>query len=279
MTHASLFSGIGGFDLAAEWMGWNNLFHCEWNPFGQKVLKHHFPNSISYNDITKTDFTIHSGSVDILTGGFPCQPYSTAGKRLGKQDERHLFPEMLRCIKEVKPRWVVGENVRGLVSWNEGLVFHEVYDDLEREGYEVQSFLIPAASVGAPHQRYRVWFVAYANDKGRSSRFREVQGENGEVSKWDDNAESSNSNSRYVANTYSRGLERGRFRQSDERNFWDSFPSKPPLCGGDDGLPRQLDSISFPKWRNESIKAYGNAIVPQVAHQIFKTIEEFEKLV
>jgi DNA (cytosine-5)-methyltransferase 1 len=289
MTHASLFSGIGGFDLAAEWMGWNNLFHCEWNPFGQKVLKHHFPNSISYNDITKTDFTIHSGSVDILTGGFPCQPYSTAGKRLGKQDERHLFPEMLRCIKEVKPRWVVGENVRGLVSWNEGLVFHEVYDDLEREGYEVQSFLIPAASVGAPHQRYRVWFVAYANDKGGSTRFREVQNENGKISKWNNDAESSDTNVKYVVSNSesigqeyaleNRELEGGRFRQSDERNFWDSFPSKSPLCGGDDGLPRELDGITFSKWRQESIKAYGNAIVPQVAHQIFKTIQEFEKLV
>jgi DNA (cytosine-5)-methyltransferase 1 len=289
MTHASLFSGIGGFDLAAEWMGWNNLFHCEWNPFGQKVLKHHFPNSISYNDITKTDFTIHSGSVDILTGGFPCQPYSTAGKRLGKQDERHLFPEMLRCIKEVKPRWVVGENVRGLVSWNEGLVFHEVYDDLEREGYEVQSFLIPAASVGAPHQRYRVWFVAYANDKGRSSRLREVQNKNGEISEWNNNAKSSNTNVKHnFSNSESIGqeyalengeLEGGRFRKSNQRNFWDSFPSKSPICGGDDGLPRELDNITFSKWRQESIKAYGNAIVPQVAHQIFKTIEEFEKLV
>jgi DNA (cytosine-5)-methyltransferase 1 len=319
MTQASLFSGIGGFDLAAEWMGWNNLFHCEWNPFGQKVLKHHFPNSISYNDITKTDFTIHSGSVDILTGGFPCQPYSTAGKRLGKQDERHLFPEMLRCIKEVKPRWVVGENVRGLVSWNEGMVFHEVYDDLEREGYEVQSFLIPAASVGAPHQRYRVWFVAYSNNKGRSTRFREVQSKNGEISKRNNNAELSNTNSRdasntngigggkdvrifdgesnefnqngktkYVSNSESIGqeyalenreLEGGRFRKSNQRNFWDSFPSKSPICGGDDGLPRELDGITFSKWRQESIKAYGNAIVPQVAHQIFKTIEEFEKLV
>ena len=335
MTHASLFSGIGGFDLAAEWMGWNNLFHCEWNPFGQKVLKHHFPNSISYNDITKTDFTIHSGSVDILTGGFPCQPYSTAGKRLGKQDERHLFPEMLRCIKEVKPRWVVGENVRGLVSWNEGMVFNEVCDDLEREGYEVQSFLIPAASVGAPHQRYRVWFVAYANDKGRSAGLREVQNKNGEIPEWNYNAKSSNTSIRNATNTKNCGcrrrdcekcsdgkwelfqneqgrsqmgskiegcsgewntitnsksigqeyalengkLEGGRFRQSDERNFWDSFPSKSPLCGGDDGLPRELDNITFSKWRQESIKAYGNAIVPQVAHQIFKTIEEFEKLV
>jgi DNA (cytosine-5)-methyltransferase 1 len=317
MNHASLFSGIGGFDLAAEWAGWNNVFHCEWNPFGQKVLKHHFPNSISYNDITKTDFTIHEGSVDILTGGFPCQPYSTAGKRLGKQDERHLFPEMLRCIKEVKPRWIIGENVRGLVNWNEGLVFQEVYDDLEREGYEVQSFLIPAASVGAPHQRYRVWFVAYANNKGGSARFREVQSENGKVSKWNNNAESCDTNSRnasntngiggredvrfingesnelnkngkaeYVSNTESIGqeyalenreLEGRRFRESNQRNFWNSFPSKSPICGGDDGLPKQLDGITFSKWRQESIKAYGNAIVPQVAFEIFKTINTFEE--
>ena len=120
MTHASLFSGIGGFDLAAEWAGWQNIFHCEWNPFGQKVLAHHFPNSKSYNDITKTDFSIHAGQIDVLTGGFPCQPYSSAGKQLGKADERHLFPHMLRCIKEVKPKWVIGENVRGLVSWGGG---------------------------------------------------------------------------------------------------------------------------------------------------------------
>ena len=166
MTHASLFSGIGGFDLAAEWMGWDNIFHCEWNPFGQKVLAHHFPNSKSYNDITKTDFSLHAGQIDILTGGFPCQPYSQAGKRLGKADERHLFPHMLRCIKEVKPKWVIGENVRGLVNWNGGMVFHEVCDDLEREGYEVQPFLIPAAGVNAPHQRQRIWFVAYCKDFG-----------------------------------------------------------------------------------------------------------------
>jgi DNA (cytosine-5)-methyltransferase 1 len=121
MTHASLFSGIGGFDLAAEWMGWHNEFHCEWNEFGQKVLKHHFPNSISYHDITKTDFTKHRGQIDVLTGGFPCQPYSTAGLRKGKADERHLFPEMLRAIKEIQPRWVIGENVRGLVSWGGGV--------------------------------------------------------------------------------------------------------------------------------------------------------------
>ena len=236
LTHASLFSGIGGFDLAAEWAGWENIFHCEWNPFGQKVLAHHFPNSKSYNDITKTNFSIHQGTVDVLTGGFPCQPYSTAGKRLGKADERHLFPEMLRAIKEIKPRWIIGENVRGLVSWNGGLVFDEVCADLESQGYEVQPFLIPAASVNAPHRRDRIWFVAfnsksvrnssfgefyerentkpfgvctndkqenvaYSNHKGRRSEFNDVSKENGEISEWNQDTEFSNSNSRNVTNS------------------------------------------------------------------------------
>jgi len=119
MRHGSLFSGIGGFDLAAEWMGWENVFHCEWNTFGQKVLHHYWPNAEQFTDITKSDFTKYANTIDILTGGFPCQPYSSAGKRLGKEDERHLWPEMLRCIREVKPRWVVGENVLGLVKTNQ----------------------------------------------------------------------------------------------------------------------------------------------------------------
>ena len=122
MTHGSLFSGIGGFDLAAQWLGWENIFHCEINPFCQIVLKYHFPNSIQHHDITKTDFTIYRGRIDVLTGGFPCQPFSVAGKQLGTEDDRHLWPEMLRVIREVAPEWIVGENVRGLVNWSGGLV-------------------------------------------------------------------------------------------------------------------------------------------------------------
>ena len=123
LTHGSLFSGIGGFDLAAEWMGWYNKFHCEWNEFGQKVLHHYWPEAECFTDITKSDFKKYYGKIDILTGGFPCQPYSSAGKRKGKDDERHLWPEMLRAIREIAPRFVVGENVRGLTNWNGGLVF------------------------------------------------------------------------------------------------------------------------------------------------------------
>ena len=272
MTHGSLFSGIGGFDLAAEWMGWQNIFHCEWNPFGQKVLKHYWPNAISYENICTTDFTVHRGQIDILTGGFPCQPYSMAGKRLGKADERHLFPEMLRCIKEIKPRWIIGENVRGLVSWNGGLVFHEVYDDLEREGYEVQSFLIPAASVNAPHRRDRIWFVAHSNNKRRSD---------GNDKKW---LNVKNANSlRQKRRLHEGQSENANGKQFSESNAWsiqpanwDNFPTEFPLRFRDDGLSNRLDSITFPKWRNESIKAGGNAIVPQVVYQIFKTIETYE---
>jgi len=176
MTHGSLFSGIGGFDLAAEWMGWQNVFHCEWNDFGQKVLKHYWPKAISYHDITKTNFTIHRGTIDIVTGGFPCQPYSMAGKRKGKEDERHLWPNMLRTISEIQPRWVVGENVFGLVNWSGGLVFHEVQADLEAAGYEVFPYVLPAAAVNAPHRRDRVWFVAYAKNYGCKQRGEGING-------------------------------------------------------------------------------------------------------
>lgn len=294
MTHASLFSGIGGFDLAAEWMGWENLFHCEWNPFGQRVLKHHFPNSISYNDITKTDFSIHRGQVDILTGGFPCQPYSSAGKRLGNEDERHLWPEMLRTIQEVQPRWVVGENVLGLTNWNGGLVFNEVQVDLEAKGYEVQAFILPACAKNAPHRRDRVWFVAYSNLHDDKRKIGNINAKEKRISKeyrkeYSPSREFSGTNIQDATNSYKIGFstkmgngelggELG-FTKRDEQNMWNSFPTQPPICGGDDGLPTELDSISLSKYRKESLMAYGNAIVPQVAYEIFKAINEFELMV
>lgn len=314
MTHGSLFSGIGGFDLAAEWMGWENKFHCEWNEFGQKVLKYYWPNAELFSDITKSDFTKYEGAIDVISGGFPCQPYSTAGKRLGKEDERHLWPHMLRTIQEVKPRWVVGENVRGLISWNGGLVFEEVQTDLEAAGYEVQPFLLPACGVNAPHRRDRIWFVAYSNNKGRGSGLGQVQKENGEVPQRNYNAEFSHTSS--WVTSYPNGARRQKFNTSsisrkknivggdalypnspskqgeyfaqkregqfdrsnsgNEFNNFKNFPTQSPICNGDDGLSNRLDSITFSKWRNESIKAGGNAIVPQVALQIFKAIQAYE---
>jgi len=294
MNHGSLFSGIGGFDLAAEWMGWNNTFHCEWMPFPRKVLSHYFPNSISYEDITKTDFSIHRGSIQILTGGFPCQPYSSAGKRLGKEDERHLWPHMLRVISEVKPTYVVGENVRGLTNWNGGMVFEEVCVDLESQGYEVQPILLPACSVGAPHRRDRIWFVASDTLRVRQherSRDNEEQPNKRRFDALNDTAENveygiaTDTNSsdnktrtqREVLEQSNRQASNG-FVNVECRNQWQNFPTQSPICGGDDGLPDKLDGITFSKWRNESIKGYGNAICPQVAYEIFKVIAEMDRL-
>jgi len=190
MTHASLFSGIGGPEIAAEMLGWENIFHCEINPFGLRVLEYWYPNSKSYEDITRTDFTEWRGRIDVLTGGFPCQPFSCAGKRGGASDDRYLWPEMLRAIQECQPAWVVGENVAGITSMveqgevvevgaqaslfgeedalrsyelRERYTIERICTDLERIGYEVQPVLIPACAVGAPHRRDRIFIIGYRN--------------------------------------------------------------------------------------------------------------------
>jgi DNA (cytosine-5)-methyltransferase 1 len=405
MIHFSLFSGIGGFEIASEWAGWNNYLSCDINEFGNKILNYYWPEAYHHKDIhtlnhqvindelTKRYGTDWRADDIILTGGFPCQPYSSAGKRLGKEDDRHLWPEMLRVIREIKPTWVVGENVLGLVNWNDGLVFNEVQADLEAEGYEVQAFVLPAASVNAPHRRDRVWFVAYSKSQGsrkqqsKNPRWQNrrsnnngtisnasdtyswrlegstkegrnceyVIGTNGittqtrnatDTSSFGCNDRSDNWEERYIsdderiteksksewqrrecrscetgATTSNPKSERSRKQQSanqrwEDRRFdndgtisdasdtngrrqsckkhwqkktrwiteegisdyWQNFPTQSPVCGGDDGLPTELDGITFPKWRNESIKAYGNAIVPQVAYQIFKAINEYKEI-
>lgn len=247
-----LFEGIGGFSLAARWMGWETLAWCEWNEFGQKVLRHHFPEAEGFGDIKKTDFTKYANRIDIITGGFPCQPYSTAGKRKGKEDERHLWPEMLRAIREVQPRYVVGENVRGIVTWNGGLVFDEVQADLEAEGYEVLPFLLPACAVNAPHRRDRIWFVAYSNRNGlhECNSDNEINSSKRRINALS-NINESNDN-RDVTDTFCKRLQRenkswcekrnignnlrGNFTRQCAENYWQSFPTKPPICGGDDGI-------------------------------------------
>jgi len=285
MNHGSLFSGIGGFDLAAEWMDWTNVFHCEWEEFPRKILNYHFPKSISYGDIKKTDFTVHRGQIDILTGGFPCQPYSAAGKRLGKEDDRHLWPQMLRAIREIQPRWVVGENVHGIVNWDGGLVFEEVQANLEAEGYEVQPFILGAASVNAPHKRDRVWFVAYSGCKYNfNTCTNRTMCKNCEDGSNCEEWLNAYSNSQRQVGSRDEGINLGKRKKRKQRlgkfcdikHQWEKCTTKPIICGLDDGISRELDSISFSKWRNESIKGYGNAIVPQVVYPIFKAIESYE---
>lgn len=201
-VHASIFSGFGAADLAATWMGWDNAFWCEIEDFPRTVLSYWFPQSIGYGNIKETDFTRWRGKIDVLTGGFPCQPFSVAGQRRGADDNRYLWPEMLRAIREIQPTWIIGENVNGIISMvqpgNESAVesqtslFEEdiketileqeyvvetVCRSLEREGYSVQPIVIPACGVEAPHIRYRVFFIAHRSDARIESVQRE--GKNG----------------------------------------------------------------------------------------------------
>ena len=159
-----LFSGIGGFSVGLEATGkFKTIAFCEKDKFCQKVLQKHWQGTEIYEDIRNIDGT--KIKADVITGGFPCQPFSTAGKRKGTEDDRYLFPEMLRIIKETQARWVVGENVQGIVNMSEGKVLQGIHNDLETIGYEVQSFIIPASSQGAWHKRNRVWIVAANTNK------------------------------------------------------------------------------------------------------------------
>jgi len=287
MTHGSLFSGIGGFDLAAEWMGWENVFHCEWNPFCQKILNHYWPKATSYHDITKTDFSIHRGRIDVLSGGFPCQPFSSAGEKKGTGDSRYLWPEMLRVIREVRPRWVLGENVYGLINWNGGVVLDTVCADLENEGFSVLPIVLPACSQNAPHRRDRIFIVAHAigvRDQGLQCELglagQGRQGGQGNEEAGDNDASDTNS-------LRQQGPGRsGKRGGTEEGGDWENYiafdgmgwPTEPPVRRANDGIPQGLDGITFSAWAQESIKAYGNAVVPQVVFQIFKSIQAYEDL-
>jgi len=160
-THLDLFSGIGGFALAAKWNGFRTVGFCDNEPYAQAVLKKHWPDVPCHKDIKELRGEPHAG-VTLLTGGFPCQPFSCAGKQRGKEDDRYLWPEMLRVIREAQPRWIIGENVAGIVN----MALDQVHTDLEAEGYEVESIIIPACGVDAPHRRNRVWIVANAKSGG-----------------------------------------------------------------------------------------------------------------
>jgi DNA (cytosine-5)-methyltransferase 1 len=291
MKHGSLFSGIGGFDLAAEWMGWENVFHCEWMEFPRKVLDYYWPNADSHIDICKTDFKKYANKIDILTGGFPCQPFSMAGKRKGTEDERYLWGEMLRAIQEIKPKFVIAENVFGITNIDGGLVFEQVCLDLEAEGYEVQPFIIPACAKNAPHRRDRCWFIAFKNTLHGGCLHGEFNQERAEVRQFgnvgtrssdgiylsEGDATNTNGTSTQCGNGEAkkgRKNQGGRIKPLGFNMEWEEFPTQSPICGGDDGLPTELDGIAFSKWRAESIKGYGNAIVPQVALELFQVIQK-----
>ena len=402
ITHASLFSGIGAPELAAFWLGWKNAFHCEISKFCNTILNYWYPNSIGYENIKKTDFSKWKGKIDVLTGGFPCQPFSSAGQRLGANDDRYLWTEMLRAIRQVQPTFVIGENVAGILSMvqpceavkvgittslfgenddiyrkEQQFIVETVCADLEREGYAVQPFVVPACAVGAPHQRDRVWFIARRNvptpsadtmHEGvlRRSRIDESQGKAQRIQERNEIQQSAKSDSvlRYAANSCNTGVESMRGRQTEilsagtsanatdrrdttqqksttttcegradkgkseaqraeriarnvpqarlavdsdgerwqevndddgqpegaqenesgaeqfggadcTQGWWRNFPTVAPVCRGNDGLSFDVSRLAIPftRWRQESIKALGNSMVPQVVLELFKVIE------
>ncbi|OGG65156.1 hypothetical protein A2Z56_02595 [Candidatus Kaiserbacteria bacterium RIFCSPHIGHO2_12_45_16] len=284
IIHYDLFAGIGGFSLALD-----TIFHdqeikhtfCEWEAFPTAVLKKHWPEGTFYGDIADlvTD-TQHQGleggqsnkaqghlgqcgrersdetqTLTILTGGFPCQPFSRAGRRAGTADDRYKWPEMFTVIQNLRPEWVIAENVRGLVDWDEGVVLEKTCTDLEREGYEVQPLIIPAVAVGALHRRDRVWIIANLGSKKL-----------------------------YGLPEPEKREEDRKIRYGDWDKNWQEVAAATCIHGIHNGLPRRLDGytvrgvrtnkITAAQYRKERLKACGNSIVPQVAMEIFAAIRE-----
>jgi DNA (cytosine-5)-methyltransferase 1 len=334
MRHGSLFSGIGGFDLTAQWMGWENVFQVEWDKWCQKVLAKNFPKTLRFGDIVEFNKMLQNGKIDcnsegnrwkvdknaeqiledskkqireygesfkegsevgcefgghgynrsginfrdsigridILTGGFPCQPFSHAGKRKGTDDSRYLWPEMLTTIRILKPSFVIGENVAGLVSMENGKTLERILSDLENEGYQTESFIIPACAVGAWHRRDRIWIIGintnhntircdngeYAIEKGskrRGESFNRYEGLDKDVS--DSNGQGSQ---RYGGLSECGGQWTSWTGSESLKGIWES---EPPVGRVASRVPGRVDRL----------KGLGNAIVPQVAFEIFKAIE------
>ena len=276
-TVIDLFSGIGGFALGLESTGYfKTIQFVENEKWCQKILNKNFPEVPIHEDIK----TYKGYAADVVVGGFPCQPFSIAGKGKATQDDRHLWPDMFRVIKETKPTWVIGENVRNIVSISEGMVLEQVYLDLESEGYEVQSFIIPAAAVNAPHQRYRTWIVAYSRRTLQSRAEFRKENENEIAKRYANQFERSSKTSVLdVADTDSKGLQSTEQHETYKRKtqtqfttakcfeergyYWEFEPNVGRVANG---IPNRVDRL----------KGLGNAIVPQIAYQIGKAIMEAE---
>lgn len=254
MKMLDLFSGIGGISLAADWAGIETAAFCEIEPFNQKVLNKHWPTVPIFSDIrtlTKKSLEergVDVGAIDVVGGGFPCQPYSIAGKRKGTEDDRDLWPEMFRIIEEVRPTWVVGENVANFVN----MELDRTLSDLESIGYKTRTFVLPACAVGAFHQRKRTFIIANSNSELWESLtvFPGVREESKrkKPQEWEQF---------FFINHGNNDIE---FREEDQSL----------LCRDDDGIPKELDV--------SRLKSLGNAVVPQQIYPFFEVIAKIEGL-
>lgn len=300
MTFGSLFAGIGGFDLGLERAGMACKWQVEIDPFCLKVLKKHWPDVPKHADIRKTG-GYNLERTDLICGGFPCQPFSVAGKQRGTSDDRYLWPEMLRVIQEIKPAWVVGENVPGLLNIDGGMVFDTVLSDLEAAGYETTTFIIPACAVDAPHRRDRLWIVANRERKGLE---RHRRSQNTRQAGWKDEGGHTGSSGDgfdgygYVADTGCQLLGEGNitrmetektkrascdiFNQSGGQGQVRQWPVEPAVGELVNGISDRLvrfrgrTAVGIPN-RVNKLKSLGNAVVPQVVEMIGRAIIEAEK--
>ena len=273
-----LFSGIGGFSLGLERAGFETVAFCEIDKYCRLVLQKHWKDIKIYNDvreITRQQYEQDGLELpEIITGGFPCQPFSVAGRQKGSRDNRYLWPEMFRIIKEFKPRWIIAENVRGIINIQDGVVFEGVHADLESQGYETQTFNIPAAGVGAPHRRERVWIVANSRCTIRgqqSTRNKESIGpETSQETKRSADSDSvarSSEREKIMANSkrvYVQGQHDGSGKEQSRRGGW--WEVEPNVGRVADGLPGRVHRL----------KGLGNSIVPQIAEEIGKAILKAE---
>jgi len=290
-THLDLFSGIGGFALAAKWNGYRTVGFCDNEPYAQAVLKKHWPEVPCHKDIREIRGELYAG-VTLLTGGFPCQPFSVAGKQRGKDDNRYLWPEMLRVIQEAKPAWIIGENVAGIVN----LALDQVCVDLEGQGYEVEPIIVPACAVDAPHRRDRCWIIAKYMADSVSLSERSAHGskewgcvrgrEDEDISQRNEMGCNSSDSSENVADT-----ESSQSRQQTKRQGREDTGRGGADCGGieDSGGEAVAERSGEAIWlaepnvgrvangipnRSHRLKGLGNAIVPQVASEIIRCINQ-----
>lgn len=290
MKLGSLFAGIGGFELAATWAGIEPVWSNEIDKFACKILKKNFDHEIIEKDIREIGKS-NLCTVDIISGGFPCQPFSQAGLKKGVEDDRYLWPETIRVVSELRPTWFIGENVAGLLSmaqpiWEswveskthlsdeeedvviqraEWFVLNRIIQDLEEIGYQVQTFNIPAVAVGTHHRRGRLWIVAYTDS---STNRKQKSGIDDSENKKTLGIRSKNSTTRDIGGASTiRETNSRLFDISNPEDYWETEPRMDRVVNG---IPNRVDRI----------KGLGNAIVPQVIYQIFKGIKQLndEKL-